>query len=46
MIEEMAYRDEKYLRASNQNGDVLKNLAVNDLYLEAISTKLKILDHM
>ncbi len=48
-MEERAKMDEKLIRnngASNQRFNVEKNLQVNDLYLEAIQAKLKILDQI
>ncbi len=48
-MEERAKMDEKLIRnngAYNQKDNVEKTIAVNDLYLEAIQAKLKILDQI
>ncbi len=49
-MEEKARMDEKLIRNSIKGGDqqsnVEKTIAVNDMYLEAIQAKLKILDQI
>ena len=49
-MEERAKMDEKLIRNTQKGGDqqahVEKTIAVNDMYLEAIQAKLKILDQI
>jgi len=48
MMEEKARMEEKMIRLNGGDGansaNVEKTIAVNDIYIEAISAKLKILD--
>ncbi len=46
MLEQRARMDERLLRVEAGNGrmEVEKTMAVNDMYIEAITAKLKILD--
>ena len=45
LMEERARMDEKYIKFSNSQDDtVQRSIDVNDMYLEAIQTKLRILD--
>lgn len=49
-MEEKAKMDEKLIRNNPRSGDpgnnIEKAIAVNDMYLEAIQAKLKILDQI
>lgn len=49
-MEEKARMDEALIRSTGKGGDssinVEKSIAVNDLYLEAIQAKLKLLDQI
>lgn len=47
LIEQRAQMDEKLIRnAGDANATVDRSIAINDMYLEAIQAKLKILDHI
>jgi len=47
-VEERARMDEKLIKygQGGYGGNVEKTIAVNDMYIEAITAKLKILDHL
>jgi hypothetical protein len=45
-MEIKARKDEQLMRAMGKNDDVEKTIAVNDLYIDAISAKLKLLDQI
>ena len=38
--------DEKLIKYGEESANVEKTIAVNDMYIEAITAKLKILDHL
>jgi hypothetical protein len=38
--------DEQLMKASGETDDVSKTIAVNDMYIDAITAKLKLLDQI